>query len=75
MRSKLFVILGLLLILASAASGQTKITGTLSCGKPDTAYSLDVSDRAAIPFQSTNSPAPGPRRWTTAMYKPKMAMT
>jgi hypothetical protein len=46
MRSKLFVILGLLLILAAAASGQTKITGTLSCGKPDTAYSIDVSDRA-----------------------------
>jgi hypothetical protein len=46
MRSKLFLIPGLLLALAAAARGQTKITGTLSCGKPDTAYSIDVSDRA-----------------------------
>src|ERR1039458_6941299 len=35
MRSKLFLILGLLLTMAAAASGQTKTTGTLSCGKPD----------------------------------------
>jgi hypothetical protein len=45
MRSKLFLIPGLLLALAAAASAQTKITGTLSCGKPDTAYSIDVGDR------------------------------
>src|SRR4029077_2856695 len=45
MRSKLFVILGLLLILAAEASGQTKITGTLSCGKPDPAYAIEVGDR------------------------------
>jgi hypothetical protein len=44
-RSKVFVILGLLFTLAAAASGQTKITGTLSCGKPDAAYSIDVGDR------------------------------
>jgi hypothetical protein len=37
MRSKLFLIPGLLLTLAAAASAQTKITGTLSCGRPDTA--------------------------------------
>src|ERR1700675_221853 len=45
MRSKLVLFPGLLLTLAAAASGQTKITGTLSCGKPDTAYSIDVDDR------------------------------
>ncbi len=45
MRSRLFLIPGLLLTLAAAASGQTKITGTLSCGKPDATYSIEVGDR------------------------------
>src|SRR5690349_12484793 len=45
MRSKLFLIVGLVLTLAAAVSGQTKITGTISCGKPDPAYSIDVADR------------------------------
>ena len=45
MRSKLFLILGLALIMAPAASSQTKITGILSCGKPDPAYSIEVGDR------------------------------
>jgi hypothetical protein len=45
MRSRLFLILGLLLTLVAAASGQTKTTGTLSCGKPDQAYSIEVGDR------------------------------
>jgi hypothetical protein len=46
MRSNLFLILGLVLIWAAAASGQTKTTGTLSCAKPDPAYSIDVGDRS-----------------------------
>jgi hypothetical protein len=45
-RSNLFLILGLVLIWAAAASGQTKTTGTLSCAKPDPAYSIDVGDRS-----------------------------
>ena len=49
MRSKLFLIPGLFLTLAAAASGQTKITGTISCGKPDAAYSIDVRTAPAIP--------------------------
>jgi hypothetical protein len=67
MRSKLFVILGLLLILAAAASGQTKITGTLSCGKPRRGVSHSVP--------SASSPAPGLRRWSTAKCKAKTATT
>ncbi len=46
MRSKLFLISGLLLTLGATASGQTKVTGTLSCGKPDPSYSIEVGDRA-----------------------------
>jgi hypothetical protein len=46
MQSKLFLTLGLALTMAVAASGQTKSSGTLSCGKPDPAYAIDVGDRA-----------------------------
>ena len=45
MRSKIFLVLGLALTLGPAASSQTKTSGTLSCGKPDPAYSIDVGDR------------------------------
>lgn len=45
MRSKFFLILGVALTLAPAASSQTKTNGTLSCGKPDPAYSIEVGDR------------------------------
>ena len=45
MRSKFFLILGLALTLAPAASSQTRITGTISCGKPDPTYSIEVDDR------------------------------
>ncbi len=46
MRSKLFLILALVVALASTAAAQTKTTGTVSCAKPDPAYSIDVGDRA-----------------------------
>lgn len=46
MRSKLFLIVGLVFTLAVAVSGQTKTSGTISCGKPDPAYSIEVADRA-----------------------------
>jgi len=45
MRIKLFLILGLALAVAPAASSQTKTSGTLSCGKPAPAYSIEVGDR------------------------------
>lgn len=35
----------LALALAGAAAAQTKTSGTISCAKPDPAYSLDVGDR------------------------------
>jgi hypothetical protein len=45
MRSKLFLILGLVLTLALTANAQSKTSGTVSCAKPDPAYSIDVGDR------------------------------
>lgn len=36
----------LVLALSGTLAAQTKISGTLSCGKPDPAYSIDVADRA-----------------------------
>ncbi len=44
MRIKRLLILGLALTLAPVASSQTKTSGTLSCGKPDPAYSIEVGD-------------------------------
>jgi hypothetical protein len=46
MRSKFFLIVGMIFTLAVAVSGQTKTSGTISCGKPDPAYSIEVADRA-----------------------------
>ena len=63
MRSKLFLILGLLLTMAAAASGQTKTTGTLSCGKPDPAYSIEVGDRTGHSVSISKFAC----TWTTAM--------
>jgi len=63
MRSKLFLIPGLLLTLAAAASGQTKITGTISCGKPDAAYSIDVSDHSGHSVSISKFAC----NWTTPM--------
>jgi hypothetical protein len=42
------IVTAVLLSLASAcvAAAQTKTSGTLSCGKPDPAYMLEVGDRA-----------------------------
>jgi hypothetical protein len=63
MRNKLFLIPGLLLTLAAAASGQTKVTGTLSCSKPDTAYSIDVGDRTGHSISISKFAC----TWTTPM--------
>lgn len=38
-------VLAPVLALAGAAVAQTKTSGTISCGKPDPAYSLDIGDR------------------------------
>jgi hypothetical protein len=34
------------LVIPSIAAAQTKVSGTLSCAKPDPAYSIEVSDHA-----------------------------
>lgn len=46
MRSKLFLILALVVALAATAAAQTKTTGTVSCAKPAPAYSIEVTDQA-----------------------------
>lgn len=46
MRSMLFLILALIVVLASAAAAQTKTSGTISCTWPDPTYSIEVGDRA-----------------------------
>lgn len=46
MRSKLFLILALVVALAATAAAQTKTTGTVSCAKPAPEYSIAVGDQA-----------------------------
>ncbi len=43
----------LLLVAVSAASAQTKISGTVQCGKPDTQQKVDVGDRPNHSFMIT----------------------
>ena len=45
MKIRFLLSLVLALALASAASAQTKISGTLQCTKPDPVHSLDAGDR------------------------------
>jgi hypothetical protein len=63
MRSKLFLIVALVLTLASTAVAQTKTTGTVSCAKPDPAYSIDVGDRPGHSLSLIKSVC----TWTTPM--------
>ena len=46
MRSKLFLILALMVALAATAAAQTKTTGTATCAKPNPAYAIEVGDQA-----------------------------
>jgi hypothetical protein len=45
MRLKIFFTFLIVFALAAAASAQTKISGTLQCGKPDPVYTIQVGDR------------------------------
>jgi hypothetical protein len=63
MRSKLFLILALVVTLASTAVAQTKTTGTVSCAKPDPAYSIDVGDQPGHSLSLIKSVC----TWTTPM--------
>jgi len=63
MRSKLFLILALVVALAWTAAAQTKTTGTVSFTKPDPAYSIDVGDRAGHSLSINKSVC----TWTTPM--------
>jgi len=45
MRLKIIFTLLIVLALAAVASAQTKISGTLQCGKADPAYTIPVGDR------------------------------
>ena len=46
MKNKFFLTIGMALTIAVAANAQTKSSGTLSCGKPDPAYAIEVGDRS-----------------------------
>jgi hypothetical protein len=45
MKSRLMVVAGLAFMLASAVSAQTKLTGTVTCAKPDPSYAIQVGDQ------------------------------
>ncbi len=59
-RWSLVTIAPLVLMAVSAASAQTKISGSVSCGKPDTEQKVDVGDRAGHSFVITQ----GKCTWT-----------
>lgn len=63
MRSKLYLILALAVALAATAAAQTKTAGTLSCAKPDPAYSIEVGDRAGHSLSISKSAC----TWTAPM--------
>lgn len=46
MRNKLFLILALMVALATTAAAKTKTSGTVSCAKPAPSYSIEVGDQA-----------------------------
>lgn len=46
MKQRIIWVFLLSLALASASAAQTKTSGTISCTKPDPAYSIDAGDRA-----------------------------
>jgi len=45
MRLKIIFTFLIVFVLAAAASAQTKISGTLQCGKPDEVHAIQVGDR------------------------------
>ena len=45
MRLKIIFTLLIVLVLAALASAQTKVSGTLQCGKPDQQQAIEVGDR------------------------------
>ncbi|HEX9120054.1 MAG TPA: hypothetical protein VF840_05905 [Terriglobales bacterium] len=63
MRSKLFLIFALALMLAVMATAQTKTSGTVSCAKPEPAYSIEVGDRPGHSISISKSAC----TWTTPM--------
>jgi hypothetical protein len=63
MRNKLFLILALMVALAATAAAQTKASGTVSCAKPDPAYSIEVADQAGHALSISKSVC----TWTKSM--------
>ena len=45
MRSRIILLSVVIFVQAAAASGQTKMSGTTQCSKPDQEYSIEVGDR------------------------------
>ncbi len=63
MQQRTISVVMLSLALASLSAAQTKTSGTLSCAKPDPAYSLDAGDRAGHALGLMKSAC----TWTTPM--------
>jgi len=63
MRNKLFLILALAVALATSAAAKTKTSGTVSCAKPDPAYSIEVGDQAGHALSISKSAC----TWTKPM--------
>jgi hypothetical protein len=45
MRIRMMAVAGLAFMLASAVGAQTKLTGTVTCAKPDPSYTIEVGDQ------------------------------
>ena len=63
MKQRIIWVLMFGLALASSSAAQTKTSGTISCAKPDPAYSLDAGDRAGHALGLMKSAC----TWTTPM--------
>jgi len=63
MKSKIVVACALGFVFAAAASAQNKISGTVSCGAPDPAYSVEAGDRPGHTLSLTKSSC----TWSTPM--------
>ena len=63
MKQRIIWVLMFVLALASSAAAQTKTSGTISCAKPDPAYSVDAGDRAGHALGLMKSAC----TWTTPM--------
>lgn len=63
MKTRIVCACALGFLFAVSASAQNKVSGTVSCGAPDPAYSVDAGDRPGHSLQLTKTPC----TWSTPM--------